>query len=83
MPMEDLVDIGVHPPPREIRTASTEDERPPLHWTQRAALVLLAVFGLALPLAGFLGPVAGLSIGLGLLGVAVAALTASILLGAS
>lgn len=80
--MEDRVDQAVHPLPPTIPTSPVEDEATGIHWTTRAALILLAVFVLALPLAGVLGPLLGLSWGLGLLGLAVSTLTASILLGA-
>lgn len=89
--MEDLVDRDVHPPVRRIKTDGEEPDRPPrlreawpfFSWTTRAALVLLAVFVVATSLAGLLGPLLGLWAGLGLAGLALSSLVASILLGAS
>lgn len=78
-----MVDTERHPLPPTI---PTEGENAPdlqdLHWTTKAALVLLAVFVLALPLAGLLGVVHGHPLGVGFLGLAISTLTASILLGA-
>lgn len=77
--MEDLVDRKVHPPRRRIATKETAGEGLP--WPTKAALVLLGVFVVALPMAGILGPLLGLWAGLGCLGLAASSLTASILLG--
>lgn len=77
--MEDLVDRKVHPPRRRIATTGATKEGLP--WPTRAALVLLGIFVVALPMAGILGPLLGLWAGLGCLGLAASTLVASILLG--
>lgn len=78
----DRVDKELHALPPTI---PTEDDAQGfasgVHWTTIAALVLLAVFVAALPLAGFLGLLEGRSVGVGFLGLAVSTLTASYLLG--
>ncbi len=81
--METLVDVERHPARGKIRTvAEGETETMAVSWNVKAALVLLGVFVLALPLAGLLAALAGPWWALGPLGLAVSALTASLLLGA-
>ena len=81
VPIEDLVDRTAHPPRRQIATVP-EVETPPLHWTSKAALVLMAVFIVSTALAGFLGPILGLWAGLGFGGLALSSLIVAYLLGA-
>lgn len=79
--VEARVDRDAHPPRRPIPTGRTE-RLGGLPWHLRASLALLVVAWLALPLAGFLGPLLGVPWGLGLLGLSISSLVASILLGA-
>lgn len=81
VPLEDLVDKSAHPPRRQIGT-SPDVETPPLHWTSKASLALLAVFVVASTLAGFLGPILGLWAGLGFGGLALSSLIVAYFLGA-
>lgn len=75
--MEQLVDVERHPVRGVLRTVHAEEgDTLPIPWEVKAALVLLAVFVVALTAAGFYW-----SIGFGLLGLAVSTLVASILLG--
>lgn len=81
--LEDRVDREVHPPRAVISTEGEDGTTTQaIHWSTKLALVLLAVFWVALPVAGLLGPLLGLWAGLALLGLAASSLTASILLGA-
>ena len=78
----ELVDKEAHPLPPTITTRGEGAAVPTvLHWTTRTALVLLAVFVVALPLAGLLGVLEGTRAGLGFLGLALSTLTAAYLLG--
>jgi hypothetical protein len=81
MPMEALVDTERHPPRRKIRTVPEGETLEGVSWNVKAALVLLAVFVLALPVAGLLAAVAGPWWSLAPLGLAASSLTASLLLG--
>lgn len=82
VPLEDLVDKTVHPPRRQIGTVQGGVETPPLHWTSKASLVLMAVFIVSTALGGFLGPLLGLWAGLGFGGLAVSSIVVAYLLGA-
>ncbi len=75
--MEDLVDRTVHPPKKRLRVTAPGEDLVRLPWPARAALVLLAVFWVSVPLAGFLvAEAAG-----GLAGLALASLVVAYLLG--
>lgn len=80
-PLQDRIDPDFHRPRGELRTAIETTELR-AHWTTTAALVLLAVFLVALP-AGFGLVWISTPIGAALLGLAAAALIVSWLLGAS
>lgn len=80
MPVAEMVDREKHPPRRMIPTRG-DRESASIHWTTVLALVLLGVFVVALPLAGFLGVIDGRPAGAGFLGLALSALTAAYLLG--
>lgn len=85
--LEERVDRVKHPPRQplpldgegaaEKRAWSWKDLDP----AARAALIALAVFWVALPLAGFLGPMLGWPWGLGFLGLAASSLKIALLLG--
>lgn len=79
--MEARVDVDRHPPRGRIRTVKAGETVEAVSWNVRAALVLLGVFVLALPLAGLLVAVAGPEWGLAPLGLAVSTLVAAYLLG--
>lgn len=81
MPMEERVDVERHPARGRIRTVHEGEAPQAVSWNVKAALVLLAVWVVSLPLAGLVAALAGPWWALAPLGLAASSLTAAHLLG--
>lgn len=80
--MEAMVDQERHPTRGKIRTVRDDETAPEgLAWNVKAALALLVVFVVALPVAGIVAALAGPWWASAPLGLAASTLTASLLVG--